>query len=65
MLMGAAPVCWRDQPVHRVDLDGDHPLLRYAFQPGMRVEDAHVPFGLRLGYGCHVIFAHAVILDLH
>ena len=64
MLAGAPPEGGRNQPVHRVDLDGDHPLLGNALQPWVLVQDAHVALGLSLCYGSHVVLAHTLILHL-
>lgn len=65
MLTDAPPPGRRDQPVHRLDLDVDNALLGDALQPGVVVQDAHVALGLRLCYGCHIILAHALELQLH
>ena len=64
MLAGAPPEGGGNQLVHRVDLDGDHPLLGNALQSWVLVQDAHVALGLSLCYSCHVVLAHTLILHL-
>ena len=64
MLMTASPPGGPLQPVYRVQFDVDDPLACDALQPGVFVQDVHVPLRLCLSNCIHLLLVHAVILEL-
>lgn len=63
-LVRGAPPGSSHQPIHKTQLDVDHPLVGNVSQPWVAVQDAHVLLNLGLGYQPHLLLAHTVVQQL-